>query len=109
MKKFETLLLFMLVASASTVSLNQVPAPSGTPDVDDVVKITTKLVQVDVVVTDKKGKQVRDLRPGDFELLQDGKPQQIVGMTYVSLEELSAAKPEADAPPVRSGRSPRDP
>lgn len=105
MKKFETLLLFMLVASASTVSLNQVPAPSGTPDVDDVVKITTKLVQVDVVVTDKKGNQVRDLRPGDFELLQDGKPQQIVGMTYVSLEELSAAKPEADAPPVRSGRN----
>lgn len=52
-------------------------------DTEDVVKITTKLVQVDVIVTDKKGQPVRDLKAADFELLQDGKPQKIVGFTFV--------------------------
>lgn len=58
---------------------------SQTPnDADDVVRITTKLVQVDVVVTDKNGQQVRDLKAGDFELTQDGKRQQISAATYVA-------------------------
>ena len=56
----------------------------ATNDAEDVVKITTKLVQVDVVVTDKTGQQVRDLKPTDFELTQDGKRQQITAVTFVS-------------------------
>ena len=38
------------------------------------MRITTNLVQVDVVVS-KDGKQVRDLKPEDFEILEDGRPQ----------------------------------
>jgi VWFA-related protein len=49
----------------------------------DVVRITTNLVQVDVVVT-KGGKLVTDLRPEDFEILEDGKPQAITNFSYVS-------------------------
>ena len=38
------------------------------PEDDEVVRITTKLVQVDVTVTDKNGRQVTDLRPENFEV-----------------------------------------
>ncbi|MEQ1644453.1 MAG: hypothetical protein ABL959_13480, partial [Pyrinomonadaceae bacterium] len=71
---------FLLAFLFATTAIGQSPTP--TPDSDDVVKITTKLVQVDVVVTDKKGAQVRDLTAADFELLQDGKAQKIMGFSY---------------------------
>ncbi|HLM58413.1 MAG TPA: VWA domain-containing protein [Pyrinomonadaceae bacterium] len=48
------------------------------------VRITTNLVQIDVVVTDKDGKQVTDLRPDEFEILEDDKRQQITNFSYVS-------------------------
>ncbi len=35
------------------------------------MRVTTNLVQVDAVVTDKDGKQVDDLRPEDFEIIED--------------------------------------
>ena len=34
----------------------------GKPDEIDVVRITTNLVQIDAIVTDKNGKQVTDLK-----------------------------------------------
>jgi VWFA-related protein len=52
-------------------------------DEDDVVRITSNLVQIDAVVTDKKGRQVTDLRADEFEILADGKPQQITNFSYV--------------------------
>ena len=38
------------------------------------MRITTNLVQIDVGVT-KDGKPVAGLRPEDFEIFEDGKPQ----------------------------------
>ena len=52
-------------------------------DEQEVVRITTNLVQVDVVVT-KDGKQVTDLKPEDFELFEDGRPQKITNFSYIS-------------------------
>jgi VWFA-related protein len=49
-----------------------------------VVRITTNLVQTDVLVTDKDGNQVTDLSANDFELLQDGKPQKITSFAYIN-------------------------
>ncbi len=48
-------------------------APGSTP----VIRTTTRLVQVDVVITDSKGQPVTGLKAGDFTVLQDGKPQQL--------------------------------
>src|SRR5690242_19685907 len=50
----------------------------------DVVRISTNLVQVDVVVT-KDGKQITDLKPEDFEIFEDGRRQQITNFAYVSV------------------------
>ena len=43
----------------------------------DTLRIDTELVQIDVVVTDKQGKLVNDLKREDFQLMEDGKPQQL--------------------------------
>jgi VWFA-related protein len=61
------------------------------PDEDDVVRITTNLVQVDAVVTDKSGKPVPDLKPEDFEILEDGRAQPITNFSYVELAPPVAA------------------
>jgi VWFA-related protein len=59
-----------------------------TPDDDDIVRITTNLVQIDAVVT-KNNKPVTDLTADDFEILEDGKSRFITSFSYVS----SIAKP----------------
>jgi len=59
----------------------------------DVVRITTNLVQVDVVVT-KDGKQITGLKPEDFEILEDGRRQSITSFAYVSAN--ASNKNEAD-------------
>ncbi len=80
---------------------------SAPPSDEDVVRITTNLVQVDPVITDKNGKQVTDLRPDEVQILEDDKPQKITNFSYIALDsaELTprppAAKPAAgDPPPV---------
>jgi VWFA-related protein len=61
-------------------------------DKDDVVKITTNLVQVDAVVT-KDGKPVTNLTANDFEIFQDGKRQTITSFSYVSNLSKPAVQP----------------
>lgn len=81
------------------------------PDADDVVRITTNLVQVDAVVTDKKGKVVTDLKPEEVQISEDGKPQKITHFSYIVTETPEAgarpAKPanaDKNAPPVPGAR-----
>jgi VWFA-related protein len=66
------------------------PAPQEADDVD-VVKITTNLVQVDAVVTDRGGKHVTDLRPEEVEMFEDGKPQKISEFSYVKISRPAEA------------------
>ena len=70
----------------------------------EVVRITTNLVQVDLVVT-KDGKQITNLKPEDFEILEDGRLQKITSFTYVStspsatISAPSSASNTETAPP----------
>ena len=75
----------------------QKPAPPEPDDVD-VVKITTNLVQIDAVVTDRKGMHVTDLRPSEVEMLENGKPQKITEFSYVKIGRTAeaAAKPSSE-------------
>lgn len=58
------------------------------PDVD-VVKITTNLVQIDAVVTDRNGKHVTDLRPEEIEMFEDGKSQKVTNFSYIRAESAA--------------------
>ncbi|HKG48259.1 MAG TPA: VWA domain-containing protein [Pyrinomonadaceae bacterium] len=85
-------------------------------DKDDVVRITTNLVQVDAVVT-KDGKVVTNLTADDFELYQDGKKQTITSFTYISNVPNvpgTAAPPKprdknAEVPPAPHPVNPNEP
>ena len=80
--------------------------PPEEPDKVDVVKIPTNLVQIDAVVTDRKGTHVTDLRAGEVEMLENGKPQKITDFSYIKIArptETAPSKPSEGSktsPPV---------
>src|SRR5690606_2723924 len=46
------------------------------------VEAQATAIMVDVVVRDRRGNPVTDLKPGDFELLEDGVPQEIGSVVF---------------------------
>ena len=104
----------MLVAQVATSVLAQQAQPSPTPppvqqqrqkpESDDVVRITTNLVQVDAVVTDKDGKLVTDLKPEEIEISEDGRKQKITHFSFnatTTEQPVKESKPaDRNAPPV---------
>jgi VWFA-related protein len=52
----------------------------------DVVRITTSLVQTDVVVTDKNDQVIPDLKLEDFKVFQNGKRQDLEFIGFVSAD-----------------------
>lgn len=73
--------------TASPAKVAVAPATQNRDDTDDdaVVEITTNLVQIDAVVTDKNGDTVTDLTAADFEIYEDDKPQPITNFSFVDL------------------------
>jgi VWFA-related protein len=70
------------------------PAPAAMPET--VLRATTRLIQVNVIVHDKDGKPVRDLKKEDFTLLDNGKPQQIA---FFSMDSNAVLPQSAKLPP----------
>ena len=108
----------ILVAQLATSVLAQQPQPSPTPqpveqqrqqpETEDVVRITTNLVQVDAVVTDKDGKLVTDLKPDEVEISEDGRKQKITHFSFNATTSEQPAKEsklaDKNAPPVPSSQ-----
>lgn len=88
MKKFA--LAFALSLVSVIFGFAQTPRPTATPkpveSTDDVVKISTSLIQVDVTVTDKNGKIVTDLKPEDFEVYENKEKQKITNFSFISTD-----------------------
>jgi VWFA-related protein len=84
------LLLFLSTLGASA----QVELSATNQDQDKVFRVSVDLVQVDAVVTDKKGRPVDDLTVDDFIVLQDGKPQKITSFSMIRMED-SSPRPRA--------------
>ncbi|HKP37041.1 MAG TPA: VWA domain-containing protein [Pyrinomonadaceae bacterium] len=92
----------LLLALLSCVALTFVDAAAQTdpqkerprrvmptdPEPQDVIKIDTDLVPVDVVVTDAKGRLVRNLKKEDFKLFEDGNERPIASF---NLEKVAGA------------------
>lgn len=55
---------------------------------DDVIRVNTELVTFEVIVTDKAGRPVRNLKPGDFRILDNGIEREPDFFEAISKEEL---------------------
>ena len=98
MKKI--ILLPVTVGLFLTVAFAQQPTQS--PPEDQVVRISTDLIQIDVTVTDKDGKVVSGLGMDDFEVYENGEKQtlttanfmrKLVGGATIGGQNAGAAKP----------------
>jgi len=83
LKRHKTILCLNLLVM-STVFLVAIEAQTQdkkqdrkNPDVEDVIKVSSNLVNVDVMVKDKKGKAITDLKAEDFILSENGVRQNI--------------------------------
>jgi VWFA-related protein len=61
------------------------PAQPQAPPVQPRFRVEINYVDVDAVVTDAQGNFVRNLTRDDFEVLEDGKPQQVTAFSVVDL------------------------
>src|SRR5215216_2436601 len=89
-----------LLAPAAAQQQQPPPKQQG-----DVVRIDTNLVQIDVVVTDKAGKQVTDLKPEDFDVSEDGKKRQVTHFSYIDTGSPTANEPETAPNPKESTKT----
>ena len=97
LKKFLPALLVVLCAVSPSLAQTQS---------DDVVRITTNLVQIDAVVT-KNGKPIKNLKAEDFEIFEDGRRQEITSFSYVSNVTTNAGA--VAGPATTSSKDPNAP
>jgi VWFA-related protein len=89
MRKALAILLSACVLSAGAAAQTAAPGaqrPQPQDEDEEIVRITSQLVQTDVVVTDKNDRIVSDLKLGDFELYDNGKRQELRFMEFVSVD-----------------------
>lgn len=76
------------------VGSEEIPAPT--------IRVTTHMVLVDVVVTDKQGKPIPGLRAEDFTIEEKGKGQKIASFTT---SPPAGSNPEALSPGIYTNRA----
>lgn len=91
---------FYLFVAFSCFGQNGQPTPSPNPSDDEVVKISTTLIQVDVTVTDKNGKTITDLKQGDFEIFENEEIQEITNFSFVSADALTSSTKNTEGIPL---------
>ena len=83
--------------SAQQTPQVQQPAPPPPPQAQKPsdqgfrMRVTTEIVLVNVIARDKKGNLIRDLKPSDFTLYEDGQKQQIASFDFENVDELQTA------------------
>ncbi len=82
----------LAIVAATLLAVNvSAQAPQQPQQPQYRVHVTSELVLVNVVVRDKKGNLVRDLKKDDFTLLEDGKRQSISSFDFENVDELNTA------------------
>ena len=109
MKGFSQFSLLIICSLFFTTALGQraasSPTPQPTPPVqeNDVVKISTTLIQVDATVVDKNGNIVKGLTADDFEIYENNKKQQITNFSFIELQpETPTAAPTTTVKPGKN-------
>ena len=82
MKKILFLFAVCLLAYSGVIAQQVSPTPPASDE--QVVKVATDLIQLDVTVTDSKGKVVTGLTADDFEIIDGGERQKVSGASFIS-------------------------
>lgn len=89
-----------LAALAATLPVAAQPAQPSQAFVD---RVDVRVVNLEVVVTDKQGRPITDLTKDDFEILEDGRPVELTNFFAIHdnrLAESAAADPGDDLLPA---------
>jgi VWFA-related protein len=102
------LLLFVTVGAAAQQPAppQPQPPPQGQPQEQPqeqqprppVIRRGINFIRVDVIVTDKDGKPVLDLKPEEFQVVEEGAPQQIETFQVINV----GSEPVQTATPIRN-------
>src|SRR6266496_4811463 len=93
--------LFVLLLGLRVVAQT---GPEFPPQSGIVIRTTTRLLQLDVVVSDSSGHAVRNLTASDFTLLEDGKPQKVSFVSLVDGDGAPSTPPPKLPPYVTTNR-----
>ena len=85
-----------LFTAGGRAQQQQPPADDKTPP-QAVFRAGINFVRVDVIVSDKNGANIGDLKMSDFEITEDGKPQTVESFKFIKLD--GGAAPGPDGPP----------
>jgi len=87
--RFSSLIIVLLIAmqaapvnATRTAALGRVTAQDKKKQDQGEIKLSTELVQIDVLVTGKNNKPIAGLKREDFELFDNNKTQQITNFSY---------------------------
>jgi len=97
-------LVLALAAISSPGAVAQTPPPAELRR--DVFRVDTEVVLLDVVVRDKKGRTVRDLRPEEIEVYEDGVRQQAGSFRFLDSRRIGEAQEDAAAARDAGGPTP---
>ena len=97
----------LVLASAAALAAQEAQKPAAPPPAETPPTFPAQVEQVivDVVITDKKGTPIRDLKQEDLTVTEDGVPQQIVSFEAVQV----ADQPSAVPPPPPAGHGQHHP
>src|ERR1700681_469671 len=84
-----------LIAALALVTLAPGVARQATPReraaASSLAPSAQRVVRVDVIATDGRGRAVENLKPADFELREDGAPQAIEEARFIKVDKAGAA------------------
>jgi len=95
------------LSATDATMLPEQAAQAPLPNTGFTLRTTTRLVEVAVVATDKHGHPITDLKPGDLEIYDNGRPQKVKDFAQAGADVERAApmaaqqqKPETAEPVV---------
>ena len=101
MKRFVTLTILALTTLSVGTLRGQAPAPPPAPQQPPITfRAEVNYVEVDARVLDQQGKFLPGLKPEDFEVLEDGKPQKIAAFSLVNIPLERVERPLFASRPV---------
>jgi VWFA-related protein len=101
MKRFVVQITALVVLAGALVAQQPAP-PSEEPGL--VVRVTTRMVQVDTIVLDKEGHPVKGLKADDFTVTEDGVRQRLASFSERISEPANPAPPPVLPPHVTTNR-----